>query len=215
MPIGILGKKLGMSQMFDERGVVIPVTLIAAGPCPILQTKSDGSDGYNAVQLGFDPKPEKRANKAEKGRAAAAGVAPMRFVREFRVDDLNGYAVGEHLDVGIFEPGEKVDVIGRSIGRGMAGTIKRYNTSRGPESHGSMFHRRPGSSGASAYPSHTFKGKGMPGRMGAVRVTAINLVIVMADREKNIIAVRGSVPGHTNGYVMIRKKHVNAVKQQG
>lgn len=206
MPLGILGKKLGMSQMFDERGTLIPVTIIAAGPCPILQTKSPERDGYTAVQLGFDPKPEKSSNKPEMGHAKAAESGPMRYVREFRVDDTDGLTVGEKLDASIFEVGEKVDVIGKSLGRGFAGTIKRYNTSRGPESHGSMYHRRPGSMGASAYPSHTFKGKHLPGHMGDARVTIKNLIVVMADPENNLIAVRGSVPGHKNGYVMIRKK---------
>jgi len=210
MPIGLLGKKLGMSQVFDDRGVLVPVTLIQAGPCPILQTKSTETDGYTAIQVGYDPKPPKRATKAEVGHAHTAGAEPMRLVREFRVDDLDGYKIGATLDVGIFETGEKVDIIGRSIGRGFAGTIKRWNTRRGPESHGSMYHRRPGSMGASSFPSHTFKGKKLPGRMGGARVTAKNLIVVMTDSERNLIAVRGSVPGHKNGYVMIRKTGVVA-----
>lgn len=205
MPIGILGKKLGMSQMFDDNGAVIPVTLIEAGPCPILQVKSEETDGYRAVRLGFDPKPEKAATKPEVGDARRAGAEPMRLVREFRVEDLDGYQVGGAIDASLFEVGDKVDVIGKSIGRGFAGTIRRHNTRRGPESHGSMYHRRPGSMGASSYPSRTFKGKKLAGRLGAERVTVRNLVVVMTDPEKNLIAVRGSIPGHKNGYVMIRK----------
>ena len=206
MTIGLLGRKLGMSQMFDENGVLCPVTLIEAGPCPVLQIKSENSDGYVAVQIGFGDKKESRATKAEIGHAQKAGSGPTRLRREFRVDSVDNYTVGSSLDVSIFAAGEKVDVIGKSIGRGFAGTIKRHNTSRGPESHGSMYHRRPGSMGASAYPGHTFKGKHLPGHMGDARVTIKNLVVVMADPEKNLIAVRGSVPGHKNGYVMIRKK---------
>ena len=205
MPLGILGKKLGMSKMFDEQGILSPVTLIEAGPCPILQVRSQESDGYLAVQLGFDPKPEKRAIKAELGHAKKAGVSPVCFSREFRVESVQSFAPGATIDVGIFAVGEKVDIIGKSIGRGFAGPIKRHHVRRGPETHGSMYHRRPGSMGASSFPSRTFKGKKLAGHMGAERVTMKNLVVLMVDKEKNLLAIRGSVPGHKNGYVMIRK----------
>ncbi|MCX7050246.1 MAG: 50S ribosomal protein L3 [Candidatus Sumerlaeota bacterium] len=210
MPIGLLGKKVGMSQMFDDRGTLCPVTLIQAGPCPILQIKSEATDEYTAVQLGFDAKPESRANKAEvghlkKARVAAPTLSPVRVKREFRVEGLEGFDVGGTLDVTLFAAGERVDVIGTSKGRGFAGSIKRHHTRRGPETHGSMYHRRVGSMGASSYPSRTFKGKKMGGHMGVERVTTKNVLVVLVDKEKNLLAVRGSVPGHNNAYVMIRK----------
>ncbi len=214
MPIGLLGKKLGMSQMFDETGVLSPVTLIQAGPCPILQIKTDETDGYTSVQLGFDPKAERKANKPELNHAKKAGVAPVRIIREFRVDEVDTYQVGESLNASLFEVGDTVDIIGRSIGRGFAGPIKRHNQATGPNTHGSMYHRRPGSMGQSSYPSRTFKGKKLAGQMGAQRTTIKNLKILMVDAEKNIIAIRGSVPGHKNSYVLIRKK-VDLKKAEG
>ena len=207
MPLGLLGKKVGMSQMFDEDGVLSPVTLIEAGPCPVMQIKTAETDKYYAIQIGFDEKPERKANRPESGHAAKAGVAPMRLIKEFRLQEpVSDMQVGDALDVSIFEVGEKVDVIGKSIGRGFAGTIKRHHTRRGPESHGSMYHRRPGSAGMSATPSHTFKGKKLPGQLGNKRSTIQNLQILMVDKDKNLLAIKGSVPGHKNGYVMIRKK---------
>lgn len=232
---GLLGKKLGMTQIYDSDGRPVPVTLIEAGPCYVLQVKTVEKDGYNAVQLGFDPKDEKRAKKPELGLIekineelekqwkAAAGEAqadegrkgkrrerpeklrPMRYVREIRVPDPSIYEVGQRIDVDIFEVGEKVDVIGTSKGRGFAGTVKRFGTRRGPETHGSMYHRRPGSLGASSFPSRTFKGKVMPGHMGNRRTTILNLRVVQTDTERHLLAVKGSVPGHINGYVVIRK----------
>jgi len=225
-----------MTQLFDPKGRLVPVTMIQAGPCYVLQVKTVASDGYNAVRLGFDPKSEKRTNRPEAGLIAkvnrtlgdendhpgeskgdetagrdrkhakrAEQVRPVRFIRELRVPDPDSYRVGQCIAVDIFEVGEKVDVIGKSKGRGFAGTIKRFHTKRGPETHGSRYHRRPGSMGASAFPSRTFKGKGVPGHMGNHRTTTLNLTVVQTDPENNLLAVKGSIPGHINGYVIIRK----------
>ena len=229
MSYGLLGKKIGMSQTFDENGVIIPVTLIEAGPCHVLQKKTVETDGYNALQLGFDPHAKNGGNKpmaghlkahnegvkkvAKKAAEEAADKPAMqpveinkpRIIREFRTDEGEDLEVGSTVDVEIFEAGEKVDVTGVSKGRGFAGAIKRHNSSRGPETHGSRYHRRPGSIGQSAWPAHVFKGKKMPGRMGGKRATVQNLVILKADKEKNLLIIKGSVPGHNNGYVMIHK----------
>lgn len=212
MPIGLLGRKLGMSRIFDATGSVIPVTIIEAGPCPILQVKNKETDGYTAVQVGFDPLPERKVNKPMAGHFKRAGVAPVRVVREFRTDDLEGLQAGQTLDLSLFDVGDKIDVIGRTKGRGFTSHIKRHNSSRGPESHGSMYHRRTGSLGASADPSHVMQGKPMPGQYGNTRVTAQNLTIVEVDRERNLLVVRGSIPGFNNGYVVIRKSKKAARK---
>ncbi|MEQ8822253.1 MAG: 50S ribosomal protein L3 [Sumerlaeia bacterium] len=206
MPLGLLGKKIGMTQVFDENGALIPVTLIQAGPCYVIQKREIEKDGYTAVQVGFDEKKESRANKPELGRFLAAEVPPCYFVREFRGDDAEGIKVGETLDVSVFEDGERVDVIGTSKGRGFQGTKKRYGTARGPETHGSMYHNRPGSNGASSDPSRVWKRKKMPGQYGNVRVTVTKLEIVKRDAERNLLFVRGSIPGPNNAYVMIRKR---------
>ncbi|MCE5228293.1 50S ribosomal protein L3 [bacterium] len=203
--IGILGKKLGMTRIYDAAGSVIPVTVIQAGPCPVLQIKNVERDGYNALQLGFDEIPERKANKPMTGHFKRAGATPQRLVREVRIDSLDGFALGQQLDLSLFAIGEKVDVIGVSKGRGFAGPMKRHHSSRGPETHGSMYHRRAGSVGASADPSRVLKGKHMAGHMGAEQVTAQNLVVVRMDPTNNLLVVRGSVPGCNNGYVMIRK----------
>lgn len=205
MTIGLLGKKLGMTRIFDETGNVIPVTVIQAGPCPILQIKSKEKDGYSALQLGYEAKPERNVTKPMAGHFKRAGVAPVRMIREFRTEELDGYTLGQSLDLSLFDVGEKVDVSGISKGRGFAGVQKRCHSSRGPETHGSMYHRRAGSQGASADPSHTWKGKSAPGHMGAERSTMQNLEVVRVDKEKNLLLVRGSVPGHNEGFVIIRK----------
>lgn len=205
MPLGILGKKLGMTQIFDEKGVLTPVTVVSAGPCQILQIKTKEKDGYSALQLGFDQKSKKATNKPQMGHFGKSGSDPLRFVREVRIDNESEYEVGQTIDVNIFEKGEHVDVTGITKGRGFQGTIRRYHTRRGPETHGSRHHRRPGSSGASAHPSHVFKGKKNPGQMGSSRATTLNLTIIKTDKEKNLILIKGSVPGHINGYIMIRK----------
>ena len=203
--IGLLGKKLGMTRIYDEAGAAIPVTVIQAGPCPVLQIKSMARDGYNALQLGFDPIPRRKINRPMAGHFNHSGAPPQRLVREVRIDDAGGYSLGQQLDRGLFTVGEVVDIIGVSKGRGFAGPMKRHNSSRGPESHGSQYHRRTGSIGNSADPARVFKGRPMAGRTGGERVTTLNLEVVRMDPGNNLIVVRGSVPGHNNGYVMIRK----------
>jgi large subunit ribosomal protein L3 len=205
MTLGLLGKKLGMTRIYDEQGSVIPVTVIQAGPCPILQIKNKERDGYCALQLGFESRGERKVTKPAMGHFKAASVAPQRLIREFRTEELDGYQLGQVLDLGIFNVGEKIDVVGISKGRGFAGVQKRHHSSRGPETHGSMYHRRPGSCGASADPSHTYKLKKLPGHMGAARVTAQNLLVIKVDKANNLLVVRGSVPGANNGYLVLHK----------
>ena len=205
MAIGLLGRKLGMTQIFDENGAAVPATLIEVGPCPILQKRIPEKDGYSALQIAFDPRGEKNVTRPMIGHFKKAGVGPHRFVREVRLDDTNGYEVGQTLKVDLFAPGDQVDVRGTTKGRGFAGTIKRHGSSRGPETHGSRYHRRPGSMGQSATPSRVFKGKIGAGRMGGVRDTAQNLTVVRTDADRNLLVVKGSIPGSTNGYVVVCK----------
>lgn len=212
MAIGLLGRKIGMTRIYDDAGTMIPVTVIEAGPCPILQVKNKDADGYQAVQIGFEPIAERKVTRPMAGHFKRSGVAPVRMIREFRVDDLDGFEAGKTLDLSIFEVGERIDVIGKTKGRGFTGAVKLHNSSRGPMSHGSMYHRRPGSLGASSDPSRVMKGKPIPGQYGAERVTAQNLVILEVNKEKNLLVVRGSIPGHNNGYVMIRKSKKAARK---
>lgn len=200
---GILGRKLGMTQVFTETGVVVPVTVIEAGPCVVLQKREVAVDGYEAIQVGFADQKPNRASKAEKGHAEKAGTAPKRFVREFRGVNLSEYEVGQQLKADVFGAGEAVDVIGVSKGKGYAGPIKRHNQHRGPMSHGSKYHRGVGSLGAVA-PNRTFKGQSMAGRMGGERVTVQNLEVVRVDTEKNVLLIKGSVPGPKNSYVTVR-----------
>jgi large subunit ribosomal protein L3 len=181
------------------------VTVIQAGPCPILQIKSKEKDGYSAIQVGFGNKPERSTTKPMLGHYKRAGVTPVRLVREFRTDDLDGYQLGHSLDLTLFEIGEKVDVSGISKGRGFAGVQKRHHSSRGPETHGSNYHRRTGSLSASADPSHVFRGKHAAGHMGASRTTMQNLTVIKVDKERNLLLVLGSIPGANDGFVMIRK----------
>lgn len=198
-----------MSQIFDKDGKLVPVTYIQAGPCYVIQRKSKVTDGYEAVQVGFDEKKEKNVTKPLAGHFKKAGVPSLRFVREFRMEDAgDGEAVpevGQSINVDIFKEGDHIDVVGISKGRGFASPIKRWHTKRGPETHGSMYHRRAGSQGASSFPSRTWKNKHAAGHMGAERCTVLNLVVVKTDPEKNLLIVRGSVPGHNNSYVVIRK----------
>ena len=205
MTLGLLGKKLGMTRIYDEAGTVVPVTVIQAGPCPIVQIKNKERDGYCALQLGFDARKESKTNRPEGGHFKKAEIAPTRILREFRVDEMGDYQAGQSVNLEIFEVGDKVDVTGISKGRGFAGSQKRHGSSRGPESHGSRYHRKSGSMGASATPSHVFKLKKTPGHMGAERVTVQNLVVVKLDKENNLVVVRGSIPGSNNGYLMLRK----------
>ncbi len=200
---GILGKKLGMSQVFDpDTGAMTAVTVIEAGPCPVVQVKTSDVDGYDAVQLAFDAVAERKLSKAEVGHLSKAGAGPHRHLVELRgVVDV---AVGETVTVEFFEPGESVKVSGVSVGKGYQGTIKRHGFTRGPVSHGSHNIRKPGSIGASAYPSRVFKGMKMSGRMGGTRVTQPGLVVHEVDPDRNLLLVRGSVPGAKGGLVEIR-----------
>jgi large subunit ribosomal protein L3 len=201
---GILGRKLGMTQVFDpESGAVTPVTVIEAGPCPVVQVKTVATDGYDAVQLAYDPVAERKLSKGERGHLAKAGAGAHRHLVELR--GASELTVGEAVTVAAFEPGESVKVSGVSIGKGFQGTIKRHNFKRGPVSHGSHNVRKPGSIGASATPSRVFKGMKMAGRMGGKRVTQLGLVIHDIDADRNLLLVKGSVPGPKSGLVEIRE----------
>lgn len=197
-----------MTQIFDANGKVVPVTVVEAGPCVVVQKKTTDKDGYEAVQVGFGDIREKLVNKPRKGHFAKANVALKRTLKEFKFDNAAEYEVGQEIKVDIFEVGEKVDVSGVSKGKGFQGTIKRWNGSRGPMSHGSKFHRSVGSMGASSDPSRTFKNKKMPGHMGAVNTTVLNLEVVKVMSEKNLLLIKGGIPGPNKGTVVIR----NAVK---
>ena len=201
---GILGRKLGMTQMFADNGTVVPVTVIQAGPCVVLQKKDLEKDGYEAIQIGFEDKKEKNATKPEIGHAKKANTAPKRFVKEIRGVNLADYEVGQELKADIFSEGEYVDVTGTSKGKGFAGSIKRWGQSRGPMAHGSKYHRGPGSLAIIRDANRVPKGKHMPGHMGVETVTIQNLQIMKVDAERNVILVKGSVPGPQKGYVCIR-----------
>lgn len=203
MTKGILGRKIGMTQVFAENGDLIPVTVIEATPNVVLQKKSAETDGYNAVQLGFEDKREKLSNKPEKGHVAKANTAPKRFVKELREASLDGYEVGQEVKVDIFTAGEIVDVTGISKGKGFQGSIKRHGQSRGPMSHGSRYHRRPGSMGPVA-PNRVFKNKLLPGRMGGERITVQNLEIVKVDAERNLLLIKGNVPGAKKALITVK-----------
>ncbi|MCP9786448.1 50S ribosomal protein L3 [Cyanobium sp. N5-Cardenillas] len=204
MSIGILGKKLGMSQFFDEEGKSIPVTLIEAGPCRITQLKSEATDGYTAVQLGFGETREKLVNKPAKGHLAKSGEAPLRHLKEYRLEAIDGLELGAHVTVGDFSPGQKVDVSGDTIGRGFSGLQKRHGFSRGPMSHGSKNHREPGSIGAGTTPGRVYPGKRMAGRYGGKQITTRGLTILKVDAERNLLIVKGSVPGKPGALLDIR-----------
>ncbi len=201
---GIIGKKLGMTQIFDEKGRVIPVTVIEAGPCVVAQVKTVETDGYNAVQLGFgDVKPSK-VNKPEAGHFAKANLTAKKHLREFRLDDISNVKVGDEVKADIFAEGETVDIQGTTKGKGFQGVIKRHGQSRGPMGHGSMYHRRPGSMGSTSTPGRVFKGKKLPGHMGVQKVTIQNLDVVKVDMDKNVILVKGSVPGVKGAILKIK-----------
>ena len=204
MKKAILGKKIGMTQVFTEDGLVVPVTVVEAGPCAVVQKKSMEKDGYKAVQIAFGKIREKNVNNPVKKHFEKAGVTPARYLREFRLEDMDAFEVGSEIKAEIFENGELVDVTGTSKGKGFAGTIKRYNHSRGPMTHGSKFHRAPGSLGACSTPSRVFKGHKMPGQMGNVKVTTQNLQIIRVDAERNLLLIKGSVPGARGGLVIVR-----------
>ncbi|MBY7013285.1 50S ribosomal protein L3 [Clostridium sporogenes] len=204
MKKAILGKKLGMTQIFNENGKVIPVTVIEAGPCTVIQKKTVEKDGYEAIQVAFGDIREKLRNKPVKGHFAKAGVSVKRHIKEFKLEDSNSLEVGQEIKADVFEAGERVDISGISKGKGFQGTIRRWNAHRGPMTHGSKFHRAVGSMGASSDPSRTFKNKRMPGHMGNVNTTVLNLEVVRIIPEKNLILINGGVPGPNKGLVQIR-----------
>ena len=210
MKKALIGKKVGMTQIFDENGVVIPVTVIEAGPCVVAQVKTLEKDGYEAIQLGFGEVKEKKVNKPEKGHFTKANIKPLKHLREFKLDSIEGIKVGDELKADIFAVGDKIDVQGTSKGKGFQGVIKRHGQSRGPMGHGSMYHRRPGSMGPTSTPGRVFKGKKLPGHMGHVTVTIQNLDVVRVDLDKNVILVKGSVPGAKGAILKIK----SAVKAQ-
>ncbi len=203
MPKGILGKKIGMSQIFTDKGLAIPVTVIEAGPCTVVQIKTSAKDGYNAIQIGFGKKRERLFTKPLTGHFSKAAVRPLRFLRELTVEDPAAYQVGQEIKADIFGQGEKVDVVGTSKGKGFAGGIKRHGFHRGPMSHGSKYHRRPGSLGAKG-PARVYKGRKLPGHLGTDRVTVQNLEVIKVDTDRNLIAVRGAIPGPKGGLVLVK-----------
>ncbi len=204
MPKGILGRKVGMTQIFGERGEVTPVTVIQAGPCVVVDRRTKDKDGYSAIQLGFGEMPERRVTRPVRGQFARAKVQPVRILREIRVDDPMAYEVGQTIGAGIFQPGETVSVTGTSKGKGFAGGVRRHGFKRGPMAHGSKYHRAPGSL-ASRDAARVFKGRRMPGHMGTVRVTVSGLRVMKVDPEKNLLIVKGAVPGPRGGVVAIRE----------
>jgi len=216
MSLGILGKKLGMSQLFDDQGRAVPVTLIEAGPCRITQLKSSDTDGYAAVQIGFDLIREKLINKPSKGHLSKSGDDLLRHLREYRVENSTGFELGASITVDDFEKGQKVDVSGDTMGRGFAGYQKRHGFSRGPMSHGSKNHRLPGSTGAGTTPGRVYPGKRMAGRMGGKKVTTRGLEILKIDNDQNLLVVKGSVPGKPGSLLNIRPaKKVGVSTQKG
>ena len=203
MSKGILGKKIGMTQIFTAEGRVVPVTVVEAGPCPVVQKKTVATDGYNAIQIGFSVLRESLSNKPRKGHFQKASLKPMRFVREFRLNDIESYEVGQEVKVDLFTVGDKIDIVGTSRGKGFEGMIKRHNGSRGPMAHGSKYHRRTGSLGAKG-PARVYKGRKLPGRMGGNRVTVQNLEVVRVDVDKNLILIKGAVPGAKKSLLILK-----------
>ena len=205
MKKAILTTKVGMTQIFNEDGVLTPVTVLQAGPCVVTQVKTVDNDGYSAVQVGFGDIREKLVNKPMKGHFAKAGVAPKRFVREFKLEDAESYTVGQEIKADVFAAGDKIDATAKSKGKGFQGAIKRHGQSRGPMTHGSKYHRHAGSNGSATTPGRVFKGKKMAGHMGAVRITVQNLEVVRVDAEQNLILVKGALPGPKKSLVMIKE----------
>ena len=205
MKKAILTTKVGMTQVFSVDGVLTPVTVLQAGPCVVTQVKTVENDGYSAVQVGFGDIREKLVNKPKKGHFAKAGVTAKRFLKEFRLEDAESYTLGQEIKADVFAAGDKVDATAKSKGKGFQGAIKRHGQSRGPMAHGSKYHRHAGSNGSATTPGRVFKGKHMPGHMGAVRVTVQNLEVVSVDAEKNLILVKGAVPGPKKSLVMLKE----------
>ena len=205
MKKAILATKVGMTQIFDENGVLVPVTVLQAGPCVVTQVKTADNDGYSAIQVGFGEKKENRVNKPMKGQFAKAGVSCKRYLKEFRFEDAESYALAQEIKADIFAAGDKIDATAISKGKGFQGAIKRHGQHRGPMAHGSKFHRHAGSNGACSDPSKVFKGKGMPGQMGHKKITIQNLEVVRVDAEKNLLLVKGAVPGPKKSLVTIKE----------
>jgi len=206
---GILGRKVGMTQIFAEDGKVVPVTVVQAGPCIVLQKKTEASDGYNAIQVGFDEIRESLVTKPKLGHFKKAGIKALRYVREFKTIEVDAYEIGQEIKADIFAVGDKVDVVGTSKGKGFTGMHKRHGSRRGPMGHGSKYHHRTGSMGAKG-PARVFKGRNLPGRKGGERVTVQNLDVVRVDSDRNIILIRGCVPGAKKSLLIINQ----AVKAQ-
>ena len=204
MKKAILGKKIGMTQFFRADGTMIPVTVIEAGPCPVVQKKTVANEGYDSVQLGFAELRDKLANKPRKGHFAKANVKAMRYLREFRLEDAASYEVGQILKADVFAEGDKVDVSGTSKGHGFQGVVKRHGQGRGRMTHGSHFHRAPGSMSACSDPSRVFKTKNLPGHMGSEHVTVQNLEVVRVDAERNLMLIKGAVPGAKGSLVTVK-----------
>ena len=204
--MGLIGRKIGMTQLFDEKGDVVPVTVIEAGPCTVTEIRTSERDGYTALQLGFGTNKEKRFTKPYLGQFTKRNLPPSRHLREFRISDVSAFTLGQTLNASVFEKGEHVDVEGTTKGRGFAGIIKRHGFKGGHASHGPTMGREPGSIGSSAYPSRVIKGKRLPGRMGGKPLTSKNLLVAGVDAEQNVLLVRGAIPGPTNGLVFILKR---------
>lgn len=207
MPKGILGRKIGMTQVFDQDGNQVPVTVIEAGPCVVVQKRTPDKDGYAAIQLGFGEVPERKVGRPLRGHFARAGLRPLRILREIRVEDPEAFQVGQELKADVFSAGEYVDVVGVSKGKGFAGPMK-LGFRRGPMSHGSKYHRRVGSLSGSTYPGHVFKGRKLPSRLGGRRVTVRGLKVVRVDPERNLLLLKGSVPGARGSVVLVRETTV-------
>ncbi|MCG8526317.1 MAG: 50S ribosomal protein L3 [Opitutales bacterium] len=204
MNVSLLGKKIGMTQVFGDDNRLYPVTVVQVGPCPITQIKTVEKDGYNAVQIGYGEQKESRLSKAELGHLKGSKAGALSHLKEFRVDDVSEFNLGDVLTVESFKEGDKIDIIGTTKGRGFQGVVKRYNFAGGPASHGSMFHRRGGSYGMCQWPGHVIKGKKMPGHMGTVQRTVQNLQVVKVIPEKNLLLIKGSMPGFNGALVTVR-----------
>lgn len=212
MSVGILGTKLGMTQVFDETGKAIPVTVVKAGPCPVTHVKTEQTDGYSAVQIGFGDATEKSLTKPELGHLAKAGASPVRHLKEYRLGDSSNYELGQSITVELFSEGQLVDVTGNSIGKGFAGYQKRHNFRRGPMAHGSKNHRLPGSTGAGTTPGRVYPGKRMAGRLGGTRTTVRKLTVVRVDLERNLLLIRGALPGKPGALLSITSATIVGAK---
>lgn len=204
MKKAIVGKKLGMTQVFRNDGTMVPVTVIQAGPCPVIQKKTEEHDGYNAIQVGFAEIRERLVNKPILGHFKKAGVAATRYIKELKLEDAASYEVGQVIKADVFQEGDKVDVSGTSRGKGFQGVIKRHNQHRGPMTHGSGYHRGVGSMSANTYPGEIFRNKNLPGHMGNVKVTVENLEVVRVDADRNLLLIKGAIPGATGSMVVVR-----------